>query len=833
MKRTDIIIIGLAATLAMASCTKDVDMGQEAVVPAGERIELPAIFSVDPGEGDAPFVDPDGTRAPASGIDENSVTDVWMLQFDGTTDASKLITPPQYYSVSGGSATMSLLPTTASCRVVVVANTADPAFEWNLVLGHSTLADACRIYKKIYAESDTYSHSRLTMSAYLDATISSGTPLSFNLKRNVAKLQFSLYNNTAYTVRSVQLCSVPDRLDLTAGATTIAAGDTYPKYGDTRYFDYPENTTAGVVTYYWYVPRNELGTSANSDARLKNRSAKPNATHVRVVTYNAATKQEVVYNFYVGENMINDFNLKPNNRYIINVTINGPGDPTVDERVSNNEVVDRRGKAANCYILNPPRLAGTGATRTYRIYPEQINTFWDPSTSNLYGQGSANAFLGAAPNGKRWWANLIWADAPGLVTTSRTDDGKINLRPVGSYNGSTGFPEYDPTGVDQFFEIVVPADAPPCNFTVGIFHNNLDRNYVQDVNEPTLWSLHFWVTDYDPDVKAAISPTQYAYAARNGSVYRYGYDSRGYTDYSNPWRPGGIYENAVIMDRNLGTFAEYEYYEKTSRGQLYYQYGRKDPFPAPHKLYTFKYTANPTGTGPLGQPTYGEPSVVEVETSIASEVGGPGTDASIENSIHFPLTYYYRNDNLVCDWDKTSEPGAGNNPIYLWKDPNLKGTFSALLLTTGRSLYDPCPYGWQVPNTYTYLDFYCTNSSFNGASEGTVFNYNRGLELVKNGYLYARYWPGTGMADGAIAFPFTGYRNRSIADQMSPDVIVGRTNSSLWESMPPSYSGPINGGMVTLFADVDPNYSYMNVNLSFTSRMDGRAIRCVKVNATL
>ncbi|MDD4058723.1 MAG: fimbrillin family protein [Bacteroidales bacterium] len=139
-----------------------------------------------------------------------------------------------------------------------------------------------------------------------------------------------------------------------------------------------------------------------------------------------------------------------------------------------------------------------------------------------------------------------------------------------------------------------------------------------------LWSWHIWVTDYNPDNQT------------NGTTYTFTNDSS---------------ITYTFMDRNLGALST-TFTDTTDQNALYYQFGRKDPFPG--------------GNYSLPTPVAGQQSV----------------SYSIKNPILFitsPLRWF--SFSSVQWWR-----GARNNlPPDLY--PGRK------------TIYDPCPAGWRVPSS--------------------------------------------------------------------------------------------------------------------------------------
>lgn len=183
------------------------------------------------------------------------------------------------------------------------------------------------------------------------------------------------------------------------------------------------------------------------------------------------------------------------------------------------------------------------------------------------------------------------------------------------------------------------------------------------------WSWHIWTTSYNPDAKT------YTY---NGMVW---------------------------MDRNIGALSA------TSGNSLsygvYYQWGRKDPFPGPNGLTSTTtmtlYNTNGaiTGLGAAGVPN----------------TNGP---ADLLKSIQNPFIFYKSTSATGGNWNSASN---------IWGNPAI-GSYKE------KTNYDPCPVGWRIP-------YSVSGSPWNG--------------LVKTGFYYGMNWAVLGY------YPAAGIREKSSA----------------------------------------------------------------------
>ena len=751
------IIYAFAALLAVsASCVKtDVD-GLDGTGRSGVALR----FSMEE-DWNANAIETDAeTRA--SGMTttlENTVSNVWIFQFNGTSGSSLLFAPPIYLSGSAINNVPLADGGSAMQRVVAVANTNDANFQWNVMVGSTTYDQLMAKSTSIGSESELYSGSRLVMVGE-GSTLTNASSLNIPMKHIVARVEVTVTctSSSNIVVDAAQLCNIPSRLDLFSGMFSVTAP--YPAKASYIYFDYDIYAEASAMptnngvakTLFWYTPQNQQGTVVNSNTKLKNVYAPKEATYVKLYARDVSVtpNTQVVYTFYPGENLTSDYNLKPNGNYRMNVTIYGKNDALVDYRIDDHSVISMAGKAANTYILNPPV---SNSSVKYRIFPTQVDVFWGERYENV----PTNMLGESTP----WTVDVMWMDEQDLV---RTTSGNSNV----SISKATG------TGINDYFELTVPKSVPHGSFLVYIYKTS-------DGTKTPLWSWHMWVTDYNPDIsKLTPIKNKFAYPVTNGYVHRpnglyWDKDSR-YSDSYNRYQGYDIYEKNFLMDRNIGQRNAYPdnasgTVGNNNKGYFYYQFGRKDPFPGPVTLY------NMAG----GTITYAS------GTSIPTVTAGNGSGKGIADAVKQPMSYFYANsyDNWI---DNSDDNGFGSNEgdytskisFYLWSDKNIvwhSNNYGAqqTVVLLSKSLYDPCPYGWKLPTPgKTLYDFNTTS--------GTAINSNRGLGWTEDGKTGIRYWPmieveGSFPVDGRIYIPAAGYReyNGSLSNYTSIATLYANT----------------------------------------------------------
>ena len=181
----------------------------------------------------------------------------------------------------------------------------------------------------------------------------------------------------------------------------------------------------------------------------------------------------------------------------------------------------------------------------------------------------------------------------------------------------------------------------------GVDGNALIAAYATD-NTTILWSWHIWVTPYAKVLDGT---------GTNGYIHTLK-DNNNTFDW---------------MDRNLGVL---NVYRDADNRNLYYQWGRKDPF-----YDTSKTTINSDGTG----------------ISAADK----GTALNIDASVKNPTVFFQQSSG-----GKTGTWHGGSAAITNLWDPDTK------------TVFDPCPAGWRVPEKVAW-DFYKWGSSGNIAWDTT------------------------------------------------------------------------------------------------------------------
>ena len=656
MKKT---IYFLLCALLVSSCAKD--FNQESA--GNSDMETTKVFvrfsaASENGAGDNERIAM--SRADMGAAAEEKINDVWVFQFstDVPTDDTPLVGTALHAAVEEGQDTqLELIASQSKDQLLLFAANLGEDFVWGLP-ERATYKDVFTAIQTIESESDVTGKG-LSMSGKYEGLVTADAVISAPLYRNTAKVELQLKPSPAYQIISVQLCNVPVSLSpfegLNAATSAVATPVETLTYDKVLWEDGAD--IADGKSFTFYMPANLQGKSEieNSDESKKNLYAPESATFFRIQAKETDSSDDFYYymTIYPGKDKTMDFNLASNTHYIYTLRINNLGNWETDSRVENDAPVTL--ELSNSYIINP--LAGNDPLekRSYLIPVSRINDFWG-GTQVGFGNNPENV-IGAEDE---WVAELLWQDQNNIVgkdVATRITLGR-NADEI-AQGVSAG------TGPDGGFVVNVPKSLGSSqfgNFSVAVKKKDSDK---------ILWSWHFWVTDYAPELPSNISGSTFRYPVAGGDVYRYKGAAWGYSDdeYSDAVTEDTPYAKSVIMDRNLGALG-LDYGTDYGRGKLYYQFGRKDPIPG--KIALFDIDGNKL---PLAQWDEESNRVTEKTTVV--------------NGVFNPLTIYTGDGTANNDAEWATD--APREVSALWYDVN------ATDIISDKSIFDPCPPGWRVP----------------------------------------------------------------------------------------------------------------------------------------
>ncbi len=385
----------------------------------------------------------------------------------------------------------------------------------------------------------------------------------------------------------------------------------------------------------------------------------------------------------------------------------------VNKLVTGSETTLAKTSVANSYIIAPY----SGASNVY-YFPvrERLVDFWENYASVPV-------------------ANIITAD-------NWTNDSRFELQ--------TSW--YDGAGVDGY--IIEKAVSPSGHNTIKMTfdgtleatkHQNFAVNVLKD--NKVIWTWHFWVTDYNPYINAegtrpAIpNETFVNIGVTNGSLQRYGG--------AKTWETSTKLAGRAMMDRNLGALdTNLAGADGAGAGSLYYQYGRKDPFPG-------SAAKNADGTNFANAGQY------SIMNSGANNIGT--LEEAVEEPTKFVVGALVNGENWVTQISFLQ---------YVWHDKK------ASTVNLRKSIFDPSPLGWMIPmvDVYEQIDQAGWVESTKGNTEWVVSG-NIGMRYYETAKSFETYYPAAGMIN-----PATGgkYENTTYKD----GAVLSTWNMYMWTSEP-------------------------------------------------
>lgn len=275
-----------------------------------------------------------------------------------------------------------------------------------------------------------------------------------------------------------------------------------------------------------------------------------------------------------------------------------------------------------------------------------------------------------------------------------------------------------------------------------------------DDNDDIIWSWHIWVTeDVNPVTVGNVTMLDRNIGAR--------------------WAPGN--QNQITAENVLGSYG------------LYYQWGRKDPSSGP---MTYDYDITDMRTSAYY-------TMDGVRTDVA-EVYMVGAAPTIEHSVRNPMVILSPSD---------VSPVYSND--WLWnKNDDLWGNVS-----NKKTIYDPCPYGYKVPDKELYNFFNSNSRNITYGEYGAIYNGNGNF----------------------VFFPYAGWKGDDVrrVSRTHAWMKVGEAGDYQDASYDPSsfHRGRSllakNAFSVTIYGSVVNNYS-KGQNYGYTNRTAAASVRCVR-----
>lgn len=690
-----------------------------------------------------------------------TIKNVWVLQFDGTTDAAILAADPAYIEnfVSGSSSANLNVKLGHESTLVFIANT----FSSTLNLGDNGKTTLAVFKKKffdvtsqesLFGQSDSKYYQRLSGSC--TATITKDTPsVELSLKRNIARVNITVVNNTNIAasegdrhpiiINAVQLCSAPSKDYL---FTNYSLPTHFPEdIADVT--DYAIDVLAmsaagpilsggGTRDLRYYVPANKRGSGTGKYDTDMRPEAPHGATYFSVY---AATVEEnpkqMAFVFYLGTELgssspndstpVVNYDLLPNHTYSFTFTITDEwfGKRNSDSRINYYEehtsFTDASIERSNCYILLAPPVMDRDNQGheipkyfTFDIPVEKADMFWSTYRKKPNGDDDvvvrkyvSNSVTDTFTSAEM----LLYSDPENPTTTKRDWSVRLLWSDFDPTDNNLSFTRSSGSGKDDYFTVKVKGGVQGNAVVALVRELPLSGGGTLPC---IVWSWHLWLTDYEPDQvpASAKSGSRYVYRVSGGKVIRYSTTAPFMMDRDlgatyNPDNPSFLPRVGISAGRVDPTLG------------MYYQFGRKDPFPNDRNLYygdagtlNSSYPEVASGAnGNLDMTLLTDMQMAKIKRSKMNPgdsspdyplMWSPNGWLNVPFSINHPMIFIFGNNT----WNKgvSGSEGANEdrfnpsttNTSIIWMDPLANGR-NDVKWGNNKSVFDPCPKGWKLP----------------------------------------------------------------------------------------------------------------------------------------
>ncbi len=337
--KTVLLSLTLLISISLIGCTEDVAFDPTSSTN-GEEVTFN--FVVD----DLNLATEDSGSSTKSSSDDDASIDIknmWVVQYN----VYDTFISAKYYETFTTTGCISI--SSGMSSIVFIANT----FDSELIDDSITLDDLKVLTSKVSTLDDAIGIDGSSKYFILNGSITgydSSKGATVTLKRNVAKVNLTITDDgldtdDQYTLESIIVYNVPGKSYLYTNYDSDDQDDEYYDYED----EYTDETivatspinytlTADELTsaldggVNLYLPINEQGVvEDNIDSKDKVSNAPEYATFVKVSYRDGNTVRS--FTFYLGADMIDDYNLSANNAYYYTFNINGEGNEFTDPRV--------------------------------------------------------------------------------------------------------------------------------------------------------------------------------------------------------------------------------------------------------------------------------------------------------------------------------------------------------------------------------------------------------------------------------------------------------------------------------------------------------------------
>jgi len=299
-------------------------------------------------------------------VNESSVKNLWILQFNGTADESKLVKSLYFPDISDLNNIVIQLLAGIDQRVEFAANTFNSSLfdQTNSPLNNFTYSDFKSRKKQYSSEGDVFTGTSvkyLLLNGCYTGEIpnkNAAVPLLHNCAKvtlNYTSEDVSAYENgVRLKITSVQTKNVPNEssykaINLNTTLTNPLSLINYSQISGTNAGtgtgeSYSIGGYNGYITFY--IPENVAGINSYANSQeLKSQYAPSTATYLEIkgegIGNDGRLNEYLTFRLYLGNNNTDNFNVNINTHYTINLTFRGVD--IVDSRLDVQRVNDVNG----------------------------------------------------------------------------------------------------------------------------------------------------------------------------------------------------------------------------------------------------------------------------------------------------------------------------------------------------------------------------------------------------------------------------------------------------------------------------------------------------------
>ncbi len=475
---------------------------------------------------------------------------------------------------------------------------------------------------------------------------------------------------------------------------------------------YGTQTPAAWKATYTYASGTDMRTPLDKaiTSKIESGSGNPSGETLNATIANQYLKSQ--YNFTVDA----DLKTKAQNSA-------SPFDLSTYNPATGGELNGTDRRSANCYIIKAP-----GYYKLPLVFGNTLNNLANANgNSSTFRDANDTPITTEIINGVKG-AKLLWQDEYGLIEPSsiRVDDKYLYF-------------EIKEGSITQGNALIAATSG---------------ENGTGDI----LWSWHIWVTDADFKNKVLIyggESLNYSTGSISGrKEFNFMKMPLGFcksTDLKYPERKiiatikqqtGTSDKETSVTITQTGSSSVVKSYGENC---TFYQWGRKDPFPGSDGIKT-------TASNSISIPKYCYDA--DGNDFAYLKVGGDTSNGRTTKggSIKNPYTFYYSKTD--GDANSTANDWCNETTYNNWDSMN--GTITTFAdNTVVKSLYDPCPIGFKVPETTSFTGFTKTGDnnssgpSYYNVTESSVSAYNEGWHFYTTGWKTGDYdfWRAFGFID--------------------------------------------------------------------------------------